>query len=73
LKFLDKFCEESSSIKFHENHPEGAKLFYVDGQTGRQTDGHDEANGSFSQFCECAEKVLLSKGKQTNKQTKHMF
>jgi len=34
---------------------------------GRQTDGHDEVNGCFSQFCEHAEKRLLSKGKQTNR------
>jgi len=30
--------------------PVGAELFHVDGQT----DGHGEANGRFSQFCERA-------------------
>ena len=30
--------------------PVGAELFHVD----RQTDGHDEANGRFSQFYESA-------------------
>jgi hypothetical protein len=28
----------------------GAELFYADGRT--DTDKHDEANGSFSQYCE---------------------
>ena len=30
----------------------GAELFHAD----RQTDGHDEANSRFSQFCELAQK-----------------
>jgi len=34
--------------QFHEIHPVGAELFHVD----RRTDGHDEANSRFSQFCE---------------------
>jgi hypothetical protein len=41
----------------------------MDGRMGRQTDGLDGANGCFLQFCEHAEKGLLSKGKQTN----HVF
>jgi hypothetical protein len=32
----------------------GAELFQSDGQTDRQTEGHDEANSRFSQFCERA-------------------
>jgi len=31
--------------------PVGAELFHVD----RRTDGHDEANRRFSQFCERAQ------------------
>jgi len=31
-------------------HLVGAELFHVD----RQSDRHEEANGSFLQFCECA-------------------
>jgi len=34
--------------------PVGAALFIVDGQTAIQTDGHDETNSHFSQFCERA-------------------
>ena len=29
-----------------------AELFYADKQKDRQTDGHDDANSRFSQFCE---------------------
>jgi len=36
----------------------GAKLFHVDRQTDRRTERHDEANSSFSQFCERANKKL---------------
>jgi len=32
--------------------PVGAELFYVD----RRTDGNDEANSHFSEFCKCAQK-----------------
>ena len=35
--------------------PVGAELFHADGRT----DGHDEANCRFSQFCEGAQKVNL--------------
>ena len=34
--------------------PLGAELFRADGRTDRQTDRHDEANSTFSQFCESA-------------------
>jgi hypothetical protein len=33
-------------------HPVGAELFHADGRT----EGHDEANARFSQFCESAYK-----------------
>jgi hypothetical protein len=36
-------------MKFHENPSNGSEGFLV----GR-TDGHDEANGRFSQLCELA-------------------
>ena len=45
-KFLDRY----SDIKFDENPSVGAELFHADGQTDR----HDEANSSFSRFCESA-------------------
>ena len=35
-------------------HPVGAELFLADSRTDEQTDGHDEANNRFSQFCERA-------------------
>jgi hypothetical protein len=31
--------------------PVGAELLHADGQKGGRTDGHDEANNRFSQFC----------------------
>jgi len=34
--------------------PVGAELFNVDGQTASQTDGRNETNSHFSQFCERA-------------------
>jgi hypothetical protein len=37
--------------------PAGAELFYADGQT----DGHDEANSRFSQFCERVYKKRISR------------
>jgi len=46
--------------------PLEAELFHTD----RRTDGHDETNSSFSQFCESAEKVTLNKqNKATNTAT----
>jgi len=32
--------------------PVGVELFHADRRTDRQTDGHDESNGRFSQFGE---------------------
>ena len=40
-----------SNIKFHQNPSSGSRVF----PCGR-TDGQDEANSRFSQFCECAYK-----------------
>jgi hypothetical protein len=34
--------------------PVGAELLHVDERTDGRTDGHDEANSRFSQFCERA-------------------
>ena len=38
--------------------PVGAELLHAD----RWTDGHDEANSRFSQFCEQAQKYITRKG-----------
>jgi hypothetical protein len=35
----------------------GAELFHADGRTGRQTDRHDEANRSFSQFGKASKSI----------------
>jgi len=32
----------------------GGELFYADGRTDGQKDGHDEANNRFLQLCKCA-------------------
>jgi hypothetical protein len=42
------------------NRPLGAELFHADGRTDRRTDGHDEANIRFSQFCK--KKSLINVG-----------
>jgi hypothetical protein len=34
--------------------PVGADLFHAEGRMDERTDGHVEANGRFSQFCERA-------------------
>ena len=36
----------------------GAELFYADRRTDGRTDGHDEANSRFSQFCKQAWKLI---------------
>jgi hypothetical protein len=38
--------------------PAGAELFHADGQVEGRTEGHNEANSSFSQFCKRAYKRL---------------
>jgi len=44
--FLDRFSNTQIS-NFTKIRPVGAELFH----TGGRTDGHDEANSRFSQFC----------------------
>ena len=63
LNFLGTF-----SIKRKFKYQVSAKPFqwepscsmWMNGRTGRQTDGHDEANSRFSQFCERAYKWYVS-------------
>ena len=45
-----KDFEKHSNIKFHENLSSGSQRIFP----YRRTDGHDEANGNFSQFCKHA-------------------
>ena len=46
-----------SKIKFYQNPSNGSRLVpcrQTDGHKRRRTDGHDETNSRFSQFCESA-------------------
>ena len=47
LKFSRQFFEKYSTTKFNENPSSGSRVVPCG-----QTDGHDEANSPFSQFCE---------------------
>jgi hypothetical protein len=53
--------------------PVGAELFRADRQTARQTDGQNEANSCFSQFCESAPKHVLSFSWTLRSKTKENF
>jgi hypothetical protein len=49
LEFFQQVSGKFSNIKFHKkNRPVEAVFFHAE----RQTDRHDEANSSLSQFCE---------------------
>jgi hypothetical protein len=48
LEFSRQIFEKCSHIKFHENPSSGSHA------GRRKRDGHDEAKGPFSQFCERA-------------------
>jgi hypothetical protein len=52
LNFLDRFLEDTQISHFMKIRPAGAELFYAYGRT----DGNNEVNIRFSQFCESASK-----------------
>jgi hypothetical protein len=54
--------------------PVVAKLFRAKARTAGQTDGHDEANGRFSQFCRNASKRIscVTQNSATNRTILHM-
>jgi len=52
LEFSQQISEKYSNIKFHENPSSGSPVVPCG-----QTDGHDEADSRFSQFCESALKT----------------
>jgi hypothetical protein len=56
IEFLGKVPKKPFNIKFHQNPSNDSRVIQVDGQTDRRsegrTNGHDEANGRFSQFHE---------------------
>jgi hypothetical protein len=54
LEFFDGFSNSNSNVRFYEKPSSGSQ----DVPCGR-TDGHDEANSRFSQFCERTEKVVI--------------
>jgi len=53
LEFSPKIFEKFSNIKFYEN-PTGESRAVPCGHRDGRTDGNDEANSRFSQFCEQA-------------------
>jgi hypothetical protein len=53
LEFSQQIFEKSSNITFCENPSSGSQVVKY-----RQTDGHDEANSRFWQFCKRAYKRL---------------
>jgi hypothetical protein len=50
LQFSGQIFERRSISSFIKIRPVGAELLHAD----RRTDGYDEVNSRFSQFCECA-------------------
>jgi len=53
IEFFRKIFEKCSNIKLHEN-PSGGSRVDTCGQTDGRTDGHDEGDSRFWQFCKCA-------------------
>ena len=45
---MEKFSKNTQAQNFKKRRPLEAKLFHADGRT----DGQDETNSFFSQFCE---------------------
>ena len=66
LEFCRHFFEKEAQISSFINiRLVGAELSHADGRTDRRTNGHEEANDRFSQFCESAkqeEPTLLKWG-----------
>jgi hypothetical protein len=54
--FFDLFSKNTKISRLMKLRPVGCDLFHADGRAGGRTDRHDEANSSFSQFCESAKK-----------------
>jgi hypothetical protein len=50
LNFLGRFLKKPQVLYFMKIRPVGAELLREDGETGGQTERHDEANSRFSQF-----------------------
>jgi hypothetical protein len=57
LEISRQIFEKSADINFNQNTSSGREVVpcgRMDGRTNGKTDGHDEANSRFSQFCELA-------------------
>jgi hypothetical protein len=52
--FLDLFSKNNQVSRFIKKRSVGAEFFHADGRTDRQTDTNDDANSSFSHFCQQA-------------------
>jgi len=63
---LHIFKKNIQISNFMKIHPGGAEVFHADRWVDGQTDGHDEANSYFSQFCECAKKRAAASIKTWN-------
>jgi hypothetical protein len=50
---MTDFQNNTQISNFMKIRSVGAEFFHVDTWMDRQTDGHDEANSRFSQYCEC--------------------
>jgi hypothetical protein len=55
LEFSRQILQKYSKIKFHENPSSRRRLFPCG-----QTDGYEEANSRFSQFCQRAENKIFN-------------
>jgi len=58
LESSRQILQESLDVKFYEN-PSSRSRVIPCGRTAGRTDRHDEANGFFSQFCECVYKFIV--------------
>jgi hypothetical protein len=54
LGFSRQIFEKAQIRSLIKILPVGAELFHADGETDGWTDGHDETNSRFLQFCERA-------------------
>jgi len=75
LNIIDSFPKNAQITNFKKIRPVGAELFHADRQTDRRrgaSDGHDEANSSFSQFCERAYKRVSISGIMAKSRTDHL-
>jgi hypothetical protein len=58
-RISQQIFETRSDMKFHKNSATGSRVV-PHGQIYGRTDGHDEANNRFSQFCERAQNGMTA-------------